>query len=266
MDKNILVIAGSSDIVLESVRLLLDKDFNIYATSRADINLEHDNLHKYTLDVCDLGSFNRLCDKLSDINFDAIIYAAGCAVASPVENLNEDELRRQLDVNLFGLLRTLKFFSKNLNRGARIINISSMAAYGLFPFLSPYCLSKASSDILLRAFSVESGTKCISIRPGAIKTKFWQRSIDDNKNNFDNFSDKYRSIGEFMLRNAEKNSVCALEPLYAAKAVCKAVCARNPKHVITVGNDALLCSFASRFLPDSLLNSLIKLALRIKKR
>ena len=264
MDKNVLVIAGSSDIVLNSVKLLLEKGCRVYATSRSDIDYEHESLYKYKLDVCDLASFAMLSYGLSNVKFDAIIYGAGCAVASPVENLDEEELKKQLEVNLFGLLRLIKYFSSNFNDNARIINVSSMAAYGLFPFISPYCLSKASSDILLRSFSLESGIKYVSIRPGAIKTKFWHQSIDDNKNNFKNFGDKYKKQGEFLLKNAQKNAFKAADLKYPAQAIYKAVFDKNPKPVITVGSDAFICAVAARLFPTNILDFIIKSILRLK--
>ena len=264
MGKNILVIAGSSDILFQSIILLLGKGWSVYATSRQTINYEHINLHKFRLDVCDLKSFEALEDSLSNVKFDAIIYGAGCVVSSPVENLDEDELRRQLDVNLFGFLRLIKLFSNKLNTNARIINLSSMAAYGLFPFISPYCLSKAASDILLRSFSLESGFKYVSIRPGAIKTKFWEQSICDNENNFKNFGDKFKKQGEFLLSNARKNSMNAISPKLVAKAIYRAVSANNPKPIVTVGYDAFVCAMAARFFPTNILDFIIKSVLRLK--
>ena len=174
------------------------------------------------------------------------------------------ELKKQLDVNLFGLLRVIKFFANNLAKNAKIINISSMASYGLFPFISPYCLSKAASDILLRSFSLESNVRYVSVRPGAVKTKFWTESIRNNENNFLNFAEKYSKEGDFILKNAYKNSQNASNPLIVAKAVCSAVCDKNPPPVINVGSDACLCSWASRLFSASLLDNVIRLAMRLK--
>lgn len=264
MVKNVLVIAGSSQILLESIKLLLNKGFNIYLTSRKPMEFSHPNLNKYILDVCDVSLFEKLFDELRRVKFDSIIYAAGCVVASPVEFLDETELKKQLDVNLFGLLRVIKFFANNLAKNAKIINISSMASYGLFPFISPYCLSKAASDILLRSFSLESNVRYVSVRPGAVKTKFWTESIRNNENNFLNFAEKYSKEGDFILNNAYKNSQNASNPLIVAKAVCSAVCDKNPPPVINVGSDACLCSWASRLFSASLLDNVIRLAMRLK--
>lgn len=264
MEKNILVIAGSSQIGLEAVKLLLRADFNVYLTSRSCVDLEHKNLYKFNLDVCLSDSFEDLYNKISNIKFRAIINNAGCVVATPVEFLDEGELKRQLDVNLFGLLRVIKKFAPLLENDGRFINVSSMATYGVYPFLSPYCLSKAAADVLLRAFSNETGVKYVSIRPGAIKTKFWTDSIEQNQANFKNFMNKYEKIGHYMLENAKNNAQNALEPYYVGKAVFDSVVRKNPKSVINVGIDAKLCAFASKFLSESLVNKIVKMSLKIK--
>ncbi len=266
MNKNVLVIAGSSQIGLEAIKLMLKGGYNVYVTSRSKIELEHNNLFKYSLDVCSNSSFEILKYEIKDIKFHAIVNNAGCVVASPVEFLEENELRRQLDVNLFGLLKIIKYFSSQLDIEGRIINISSMATYGVYPFLSPYCLSKAAADVLLRAFSNESGIKYVSVRPGAIKTKFWTDSIEQNKNNFEGFKGKYEKIGMYMLENAKKNSQDALEPYYVGRAVYNAICSKNPKPIINVGFDAHLCAFASKFLSESLVNKIVRTALKLKSR
>lgn len=58
------------------------------------------------------------------------------------------EIRRQFDVNVFGHLELTKDLIDLLD-GGKIINVSSMASYGVFPFISPYCASKRCLDMFL---------------------------------------------------------------------------------------------------------------------
>ena len=267
MDKNVLVIGGSSQIAIETIKLMLEDGYRVYATSRSEIGLKHDNLFKYRLDVSNKDDFFKLKSAICNIDFEAIIYASGIAISSPVEFLDEEELSRQLDVNLFGLLRTIKHFSPLLiDKYSKIINISSMAAYGVFPFLSPYCLSKAASDILLRAFSNETGIKYVSVRPGAIRTRFWSGCIEDNKKNFKNFGSKYEKIGLYMIENAKRNACEALEPEFAARKIYKAIRSKNPKPVLNIGNDAKFCAFFSKFFRQSFVDTFIKKSVESKSK
>ena len=263
-NKNILFISGNSEIAQEALKLLLEADFNIYLTSRSEFEFKHKNLKKYKLDVTSTNSFDNLKEELKDIQFHSIVNFAGVAISSPVENLPDEELQKQLDINLFGLLKIIRYFSGQLIDNGKLINISSMASYGIFPFISPYCASKSAADVLLRAFSIENNIKCVSIRPGAIKTVFWDKSIELNKENFKNFGEKYKKAGEFLIENAKKNSKNALSPKAVGKVIFKTILAKNPKATINVGLDSKIASFASKYIDDNILNSIIKFVLKTR--
>lgn len=62
---------------------------------------------------------------------DTLVNIAGCVVAGPVEKIDISEIRRQFDVNVFGHLELTKDLIDLLD-GGKIINVSSMASYGVF--------------------------------------------------------------------------------------------------------------------------------------
>ena len=82
---------------------------------------------------------------------DTMVNIAGCVVAGPVEKISVDEIRRQFDVNVFGHLEMAQRLIDILEDG-KIINVSSMASFGVFPFISPYCASKRCLDMFLTRF------------------------------------------------------------------------------------------------------------------
>lgn len=280
MEKNILIIGSTSELAIRTIEELKNSDFNIYATSRHFANIMDKKVQEFVLDVTKEADFIHLKERFKNIQFDAIVNFAGIAVAGAVEELNEKDLKLQLDVNLFGLLKIIKYFAPNLSKNGRLINVSSMASYGIFPFLSPYCLSKASSDILLNSYSIESNKKVISIRPGAVATKFWESSIELNKeclkqdfkaDEFDTVSAnkndeiiencKFKKEKEFLVKNAQKNSLHAMNPIYAAKKIAKIIKLKNPKAVYNIGIDAKIAKL-TRFLPSNFVNCLIKFILK----
>lgn len=266
MDKNILIIGLNSELAQDTIKELKKADWNIYATSR-QVGMMDEKVREFNLDVINEMDFIHLKEKFRDIKFDVILNFAGIAIAGAVEELDELELKKQFDVNYFGLLRVIKYFAPNLASKGRLINVSSMASYGIFPFLSPYCASKAAADILLNSYSIENNTKVVSIRPGAIATKFWETSIELNKNTFDKISEKYKSQKEFLIENANKNSLHALNPIYVAKKIAQIVELKNPKPVYNIGLDAKITKL-TRFLPQNIVNALIKfiLNIRVKKK
>lgn len=265
MDKNILIIGLNSELAQNTIEELKRKNWNIYATSR-QVGMMDDKVREYSLDVTNEMNFILLKDKLKDIKFDVILNFAGIAIAGAVEELDEIDLRKQFDVNYFGLLRIIKHLSPNLTPDGRLINVSSMASYGIFPFLSPYCASKAAADILLNSFSIEKNIRTVSIRPGAIATKFWETSLELNKKTFEEKREKYVNEKEFLIQNANKNSLHAINPIYVGKKIAQIVELKKPNLVYNIGLDAKLTKL-TRFLPANIVNNMVKIALkfRVKK-
>jgi len=262
--KKILIIGANSGIGKETALLAAESGYEIYATARAELAFKHQNITSFKLDVCDENSIRAVAAKIDEI--EAIINFAGVAISSPVEFLNCEQLQKQLDINLFGLLKVIRGFYPKLasdGQGGRIINVSSMAAFGLFPFISPYCASKAAGDILLNSFGIETGTRVISIKPGVVKTPFWEASLRINEENFENFAPKYEKERTFLIENAKKNANQGLEPLAVAKVIIKALKAKNPKPSYTVGFDAHMAQLASMY-PKALTNSLIRAGLKLR--
>ena len=262
MEKTVLIIGSTSELAERTIKELQQKSWNIYATSR-QVNLIESHVNDFQLDILKEMDFVLLKEKFRNIKFDVIINFTGIAIAGAVEELNENELKKQLDVNLFGLLRIIKYFCPNLADNGKLINVSSMASYGVFPFLSPYCLSKASADILLNSYSIESNKKVVSIRPGAVATKFWENSIKLNSDTLETKSEKFEKEKEFLIKNAEKNTLKATNPIYVAKKIVKIIELKNPKTVYNIGLDSKITKL-TRFLPLGLVNSLIKTVLKYR--
>ena len=192
---------------------------------------------------------------------DTLVNIAGCVVAGPVEKIEISEIKRQFDVNVFGHLE----FSQNLLSAmdnGKIINISSMASYGIFPFIAPYCASKRCLDMFFNLLLIENkrNIKVVSIKPGVIATPLWKKSIDENSKYFDNCKG-YEKEMRFLISNAEKNGKKGLSADKVVDVILKADRAKNPKLSYTVGCDAFLASLVSK-LPQSIVNGLVKYSLK----
>lgn len=172
-------------------------------------------------------------------------------------------MKEQFQINTFSHLE----FSNNLLsllEGGKIINISSISSFGIFPFIAPYCASKRALDILFNSLMVETkkDIKVISIKPGVIATPLWERSVNENFERLEN--DKvYEKEMKFLERNALKNAKRGLNVKKVVEIVEKADKAKNPKASYLVGKDAVIASIFS-YLPIEILNFLTKQL--IKKR
>ena len=189
---------------------------------------------------------------------DTLINVAGCVVAGALENIPISELRRQFDVNVFGAIELSQGLIECLTDG-KIINISSMASYGIFPFISPYCASKRALDIFFNSFMMENkrNIRVVSVKPGVIATPLWSKSIKENSETIEKSKD-YQNESNYLKNNALKNEKYGLSVDKVVNLVSKIDKMSRPKPSYCVGLDAKMVALVSK-LPQSLLNIIIKM-------
>lgn len=211
---------------------------------------------------------NFILEKLKpEENIDTLINAAGCVYAGAMECLPVEKIREQFEVNTFSHLQLTQGLFAKLS-GAKVINISSMASFGIFPFIAPYCASKRALDILFNSMQLECGTdiKVISIKPGVIKTPLWDKSIDMNKDVLEG-SKKYEKEFEFLAKNAKKNNDKGLDAQKVSDFIVKIEGLKNPKSSYTIGLDAKGAEIFSH-LPQGWINFVVRKQLesRVNKK
>lgn len=208
-----------------------------------------------------LDAINFISEKTEKI--DVLINAAGSVCAGAMECLDVDKIREQFEVNTFSHLQFTQGLFPKL-AGAKVINISSEASFGVFPFVAPYCASKRALDILFNTMQIECGgdIKVISVKPGVIKTPLWEKAIEANKDSLGD-SEKYEKQFNFMVKNAQKNSEKGLNAQKVVDLVVKIEGLENPKPSYTIGLDAKMAEILSH-LPQSWINGIVKKMLEKK--
>lgn len=187
--KNVLITGCSSGIGKDLVIKLLDAGYNVIASMRnlsKRKDLFSEEIKKYPnqlllieLDVCsqsDRGEIARLIDEKFSSNLFALINNAGFGAFGALEDFSEEQIRKQLEVNFFGLLLLTKELLRSLrNSSGYIINISSVLGYSALPLSSMYCASKFALEGLseslyheLKPFNI----KVCLVEPGGHKTSF----------------------------------------------------------------------------------------------
>lgn len=269
MAKTYVVTGATSGIGRKLVELISDDNL-VFAAYRTDSMREElfsvsDNVIPFYLDyskpetVAEAVNFIKTnCEKV-----DTLVNVAGCVVAGPVEKLSIHDIRQQFDVNVFGHIELAQGLADIMNNG-KIINISSMASFGLFPFISPYCASKRCLDMFFNSFLIENkrNIKVVSIKPGVIVTPLWAKSIEKNIKNVD-IASGYEKEMQFILNNAKKNETSGLEVQKVVDLIVKIDSLKNPKLSYTIGKDAKFAQILS-FLPQNIINKIVKLGLRIR--
>lgn len=95
--------------------------------------------------------------------------------ATPFTESAIEDLKFELDANLFGLMHMAREFAPVLkaNGGGAFAQLNSVVSMKCFPEFTTYCASKAAAYSVtqaLRAFLGEQGTVVVSVHPGPIAT------------------------------------------------------------------------------------------------
>ncbi len=182
---------------------------------------------------------------------DTIFNVAGCVVAGAIELIDMKELRRQFDVNVFGALELTRGLPIN-----KVINISSMSSFGIYPFIAPYCASKRALDILFNLYSLESGVKVVSLKLGSIATPIWSKSIKENSKVLET-PNGYESECKYLVKNALKNEIKGMPIHKVIEKIQKIEQLSKPKPSYTIGLDAKVAEIFSHF-PQDFINLIIE--------
>ncbi|MEU6197747.1 SDR family oxidoreductase [Streptomyces sp. NPDC047061] len=189
MTQTILVTGTSSGLGRATARLFRSRGWNVVATMRdpgAERELtELDNVLVARLDVQDSASIDAAVDAAPTRfgRIDVLVNNAGYGAYGPLEATPLDKIRRQFDVNVFGLLATTKALLPHFraNRSGTIVNISSMGGRVTFPLGTLYHGSKFAVEGISEALQyelTEIGVRVKIVEPGNIRTDFGGRSFD----------------------------------------------------------------------------------------
>ena len=112
----------------------------------------------------------------------ALVNNAGYSQSGAVETIPMDELRRQFETNVFGLVRMCQLVLPGMRREGRgrIVNISSMGGKLVFPGGGAYHATKYAVEAISDALRFEVrgfGVHVSVIEPGLIKTSFAETAV-----------------------------------------------------------------------------------------
>ncbi len=188
-DKYVLVTGASTGIGRAIVESLAENGYNVFATVRKDSDYEElsqisNNIIPIRMDVTDsdsiLATKETIKRHLNGKSLYSLINNAGIAVVGPLELLSIDDLRKQFEVNYFGVFNTTQIFFDLLDKnGSKILNMSSVGGKIATPFMGPYNSSKfaleAMSDSLRREL-LNTNIEVIVVEPGMIVTPIWDKA------------------------------------------------------------------------------------------
>lgn len=264
MKKTVLITGSSSGFGKLTAKKFHQEGWNVIATMRSPENETElnqlDNVLVSRLDVTDTNSISSAIaegvERFGKV--DVLVNNAGYALQGPLETTSDDQARRQMEVNVFGLINVTKAMVPHFraNKAGVIINYSSIGGRVAFPYTSMYHATKFAVEGFTESLQYELnpfGIKLKLIEPGAYATNInnaadW--STADEGSDYKAQLDTAKSAMQAMA-GAGQDPVEVAEKTFAA-ATDGTDTLRYP-----VGNDALQILAARSQMEDVQLKSMI---------
>ena len=153
--KTVLITGCSSGIGEDAAKFLVENGWTVFAGVRKEADAEKlrsvdSNLKPIILDVTKEDQVRRAIEEIrvavGEDGLDGLVNNAGMSISGPFEFSDMSVIRRQFDVNIFGVIHLTQEALPLLRTGkpGRIVNIGSVACHQHLPFLSFYCATKSA--------------------------------------------------------------------------------------------------------------------------
>jgi NAD(P)-dependent dehydrogenase (short-subunit alcohol dehydrogenase family) len=257
----VLITGCSSGIGYATAEALTERGWTVYATARKPetiSELETKGAHTLALDVTDEDSMAQAVRTVTEAEgaVGVLVNNAGYSQSGAVESVPMDEVRRQFETNVFGLLRMCQLVLPGMRaqRWGKIVNLSSMGGRLTFPGGGLYHATKYAVEALSDAMRFELssfGVDVILIEPGLIGTEFAATasgSVGGGDGPYAEFNRKVAKATE----DAYTGPLSKLGggPETVAKAIADALEAKRPKARYPVTPSAHLMIAQRRLTPD----------------
>jgi len=263
--KAVLITGCSSGIGHATATRLVQDGWKVYATARrpeALADLSEKGASTLALDVTDEDSMRAAVDAVAAAEgaVGVLVNNAGYSQSGAVESVAIDQIRKQFETNVFGLVRMCQLVLPGMRSQSwgKIVNISSMGGRLTFPGGGVYHATKYAVEALSDALRFEVrgfGVDVIVVEPGLIVTNFGEvasSSVDRSQGDgaYAEFNRKVAQLTE----NAYKGPMAKLGsgPEAVAGTIARALRSSHPKSRYPVTPSAHLMINQRRIVPDRL--------------
>lgn len=268
-----LVTGATSGIGQATAHRLHTAGYRVFALGRnsdALAALQARGLQARACDVTDEAAVARIVDEIhaDHGHVDVLVNSAGFPCPGPLEQVPLDDLRMLFETHVVAMLRLSQAVLPGMRaRGAgRIVNIGSTAGRFTAPGAGAYHISKYGAEALslaLRAEVAPFGVKVVLLDPTGVRTRLVEAQLEATHTYTD--GDPY---GGFKRRYADVTASMSRMPFLmisaetVARAVLRAVNAKNPKPRYIVGASGKASLLARLLLTDRMWDALAMKGLR----
>jgi NAD(P)-dependent dehydrogenase (short-subunit alcohol dehydrogenase family) len=263
-----LVTGGTDGLGRATALLLAEEGYRVFAAGRNPAKraalaqlAEEKDLHLETieLDVSSDESADRAIREITQRAgpVDILVNSAGFAVVAAMEEVWIEDLRRQFETNVFGIVRMAKRVLPAMRERRRgwIVNMSSIAGRTANPLMGSYSGSKFAVEGISDSLRMEVapfGVHVVLIEPGFIPTNIGRASAEFSSRYTQNAASSpyapmylaFLTLWQKIIRNAKST------PEDCAQVILKAVRSSSPHPRYTVTREAKISLALNWLLSD----------------
>jgi NAD(P)-dependent dehydrogenase (short-subunit alcohol dehydrogenase family) len=257
----VLITGCSTGIGRAAAERLARAGMTVYASARRPESIEDlktAGCRTLALDVTDEDSMRTAVEEVERAEgaVGALVNNAGYSQSGAVETVALDDVRRQFETNVFGLLRMSQLVLPGMRREGRgrIVNISSMGGKLTFPGGGIYHGTKHAVEAISDALRFEVrgfGVEVVVVEPGLIRTRFGEAAVGSVPREDGPYADFNSAVAATTARVHDGPlGRLGAGPEAVAKVIEKALTADRPRTRYKVTASARVLMAQRSLLPD----------------
>ena len=255
--KTIFITGASAGIGKSTAQIFANLGWQVVATMRSPEKetelTKNGNILVLPLDVTKPETIDSAVKTAVDRfgSIDVLVNNAGFYTIGALESFSDEDIVRQIDTNLVGLIRVTKAVLPYMRqrRSGKIVNLSSIAGRMTVPIQSLYHATKWGVEGFTEALQFELkpfGIDVALVEPGVINTDFYGRSMNcvlpDNE-----YKGYVTAVRDFLVKSGGKGS----KPEIIGETIYKIAESRKPKLRYIIGKSTFIVPM-HKILPRSL--------------
>lgn len=245
--KYVIVTGAYGGMGEKTIQFLKEKGYEVFALDQK-VKEKEEHVYPIQVDVTKIESVQNALKEIEKITNEvtAIIHFAGVYMLNSLVEMSEDDFKKIMDINLYGVYLMNKTFLSLLNKGSRIIiTTSELAVVDPLPFTGIYAISKTALDRYAYSLRMELqllGIHVSVIRAGAIQTGMLGVSTQA----LDRFTEEtqlYSCNAKRFHQIVDKVEAKCVSPTKIAELVNKILKKKKPKFAYQINRNFLLKLF-----------------------
>ena len=263
-NKTVLITGAASGIGKATAIQFVKKGYNTYATDKDTSNMQELAKWGCKIKYVDVTIDSVMVEAVKEIEtetggIDVLVNNAGFGQNGVIEELSIDKIRKQFEVNVFGLIRMTQLVLPKMRerKSGRIINIGSVGGEFTTPGASAYHASKWALESFndgLRGELRQFGIEVVLIKPGGVYTNFMNTANNLYpkplaSGTYNEFREKFIQQSNAIF-DPNKKSFGVLSAEKVASVIFKAAATKRPKTRYKIGALAKITPIIHSLMSD----------------